>query len=97
MLIVWEDEALNELNDAIAFIANKSPQNAIMVLDGLLELAETLGNMPMKFSKEPNYNKEDIRYITKYNHKLIYQVENERIIILRVFPAKQNPDKILYK
>lgn len=95
MQIIWEDSALEELNDSVAFIANKSPKNALMVLDGLLELAETLDYMPFKFPKEPFYNKEDIRYITKYNHKLIYQVKTDKILILRVFPARQNPNKLV--
>ncbi len=92
MITIWEDEATEDLNEAVKFIAKKSPQNAVMVLDGLLELVETLGNMPFKFPKELTYNKEDIRVTIKYNHKLIYRVEKERIIVLRVFPARQDPD-----
>ena len=94
MTTIWEDEAIEELNEAVKFIAKKSPQNAIMVLDGLLELADTLGYMPYKFSKEPTYNKEYIRVTIKYNYKLIYQVEKDRIIVLRVFSARQDPLKM---
>lgn len=94
MKIIWEDSAFEELNNAVAFIAKNSPQNAIMVLDGLIELAETLGFMPLKYPKEPFYDKKDIRFATKYNHKLIYQVKKDSIIILRVFPTRLNPNKL---
>lgn len=94
MTTIWENKAVKELNEAIAFIAVNSPQNALMVLDRFLALSETLGFMPYKYPKEPHYNRENIRFTTKYNHKLIYQVEPDRIIILRIFPAKQDPRKL---
>lgn len=97
MKVIWEDDAFTDLKDAVDFISIQSPQNAIMVLDGLLEFAETLSFMALKFPIEPTYNKENIRFVTKFNHKLIYQVQNEFVVILRVFPAKQNPDKIIRK
>lgn len=97
MKVIWEDEAFEDLKQAVDFISITSPQNAIMVLDDLLELSETLSFMSLKYPVEPSYNKENIRCVTKYNHKLIYQLEKEQIIVLRVFPAKQNPDKIIRK
>ena|SRR5690606_8224592 len=97
MKVIWEDDAFNDLKEAIDFISIKSPQNAMMVLEGLLEFAETLSFMSEKFPVEPAYNNISVRSITKYNHKLIYQIRENNIIILRVFPAKQNPDKIFRK
>lgn len=97
MKVIWEDEAFSDLKDAIAFISITSPQNAEMVLDGLLELSETLAFFPLKYPIEPFYNKEDVRVVTRFNHKLVYQIQEEVIIVLRVFPAKQNPENIIRK
>ncbi|KIA88874.1 type II toxin-antitoxin system RelE/ParE family toxin [Kaistella jeonii] len=95
MKIVWEDRALSDLKNAISFIKLQSPKNAEMVLEKLIKLSESLSNMPYKFPKEPVYNRENIRFVTKWSFKIIYQVENEMIIILRIFSIHQNPDKIL--
>ncbi len=94
MKIIWEDSAYQELNQAISFIAKKSPQNALMVLDGLIELADSLIDFPEKYPVEPIYNKINIRFVTLFNHKLIYQIESDRVIILRVFPGRMNPERL---
>ena len=94
MEIVWEDRAVSDLQNAISFIALQSPKNAEMVLDELVKLSETLSNMPYKFPKEPYYNKDNIRFVSKWSFKMIYQIEKERIIILRIFSTYQNPEKI---
>ena len=95
MEIVWEDRAVSDLQNAISFIALQSPKNAEMVLDELLKLSETLSNMPHKFPNEPYYNKENIRFVSKWSFKIIYQVEKEMIIVLRIFSTHQNPLKII--
>ena len=94
MKVVWEDRALADLRNAISFIALQSPQNAEMVLEELLKLSETLSNMPFKFPKEPYYNKNNIRFVSKWSFKMIYQVEKEMIIVLRIFNSHQDPNKI---
>jgi toxin ParE1/3/4 len=91
MEIVWEDRAVFDLQNAISYIALHSPKNAEMVLDELVKLSETLSNMPYKFPKEPYYNKENIRFVSKWSFKIIYQIEKEMIIVLRIFSTHQNP------
>jgi toxin ParE1/3/4 len=95
MRIEWRDKALEELQSIYDYIYLRSPQNAENVVNSLLELSETLGYMPEKFPKEPFYNQNNTRFITKWSFKLVYRIETERIIILRVFSTHQNPDKIL--
>ncbi|MBV7441091.1 type II toxin-antitoxin system RelE/ParE family toxin [Weeksellaceae bacterium TAE3-ERU29] len=96
MRVVWENSALEDLENAINYIANKSPQNAVKVLDTLLALSESLVNMPYKYPKEPHYNKESIRFVAKWSFKMIYQVDDNQIIVLRLFNTYQDPNK-LYK
>ena len=94
MKVVWEDRALADLKNAISFIALKSPKNAEMVLDELINLSETLSFMSYKFPKERHFNKENIRFVSKWSFKMIYQIEKEMIIVLRLFSTHQNPEKI---
>lgn len=94
MHIIWHSRAEQDLSENISYIAQQSPQNAIAVLNTLLELADSLATMAYKYPKEPVYNKEDIRYVTKWHFKIVYRIDTESIYILRVFSTYQHPDKV---
>ena len=66
-----------------------------MVLETLTTLIDTLKTFPFAYPKDPVYNKENIRFIVKWNFKIIYQVKNKTIYVLRVFNTRQNPKRIL--
>ena len=65
-----------------------------MVIETLLELGESVKNMPYKYPKEPHINQENIRFIPKWNFKIIYSIHREHIYIVRVFQTKQHTDKL---
>ena len=94
MKITWYRKADNDLNQNIAYIAESSPQNAKLVLDGIINLVDSLAVFPYKYPKEPIYNTENIRFVTKWSFKIVYRVELEVIYILRIFNTHQNPKKI---
>lgn len=95
MTIDWHSKAVDDLTENIAYIATKSPKNALHVLETLTALADSLGTMPFKYPKEPVYNSENIRFVSKWSFKIIYRVEPDRIYVLRVFNTHQHPDKII--
>ena len=45
--------------------------------------------MPYKYPKEPYFNDEKIRFIPKWNYKLIYEIGQIDITILSVFNTSQ--------
>ncbi|PIE50423.1 MAG: hypothetical protein CSA38_03205 [Flavobacteriales bacterium] len=94
MRIEWRDKALEELQGIYDYIYIKSPQNAENMLNEILALAESLVDFPFKFPKEPYYNQDNTRFAIKWSYKMIYRVEKERIIIVRVFDCRQNPNKL---
>jgi len=61
----------------------------------LIELSNTLVLFPYKYPKEPVYNKNNIRFLTKWSYKIIYRIETDKIIILRIFNTNQHPRRIL--
>ena len=95
MTINWHTKAVDDLNGNIAYIATKSPQNALHVLETLTALADSLADMPYKYPKEPVYNRENVRFVAKWSFKIIYRVEVDAIYILRVFNTNQSPERIL--
>ena len=65
MKIIWHNKAKIDLNNNISYIAKHSPQNALKVLNEIIELVESLMLFPFKFPKEPVFNKTNIRFVTK--------------------------------
>ncbi len=97
MQIIWDSKANNDLNDNIRHIAEQSPQNALMVLDTLLELPNILKTFPLSYPVEPHYNNQNIRYITKWSFKMVYFINDDTIHIMRVFNTNMHPKRILEK
>ena len=61
MRIIWSKRAETDLFINIGYIAEKSPQNAKMILREIIDLSANLGNQPYRNEIEPIYNNEKIR------------------------------------
>lgn len=94
MEVRWRKKAFNELEGIYKYIKKESPQNAVLVFNGIYNLATSLPDFPFKFPKEPLINIEKVRYAAIWSFKIIYAVEKECIVILRVFNTKQNPKRL---
>lgn len=93
MRIIWYKQAEDDLNSSIAYIATNSPKNALNVLDEIMILIDSLSLFPYKYPKELIYNKNNIRFVTKWSFKIIYRIEIDTIYILRIFNTHQHPSK----
>ncbi len=94
MKIVWHNKASNDLNLNIKYIAEKSPQNALIVLDEILNLVNSLILFPKKYPKEFVFNNDNVRFVTRWLFKIIYRVDSDIIYTLRIFNINQNPKGI---
>jgi plasmid stabilization system protein ParE len=94
MRIIWYSKAEQDLNSNIAFIAQSSPENAMKVLEEIMLLTDSLLLFPYKYPKEPIYNVENIRFVTKWSYKIIYRVESDIIYVLRIFNTRQSSAKM---
>jgi plasmid stabilization system protein ParE len=94
MEVIWRKKASNELEAIYKFINKESPQNAVLVFNGIYDLAISLPDFPCKFPQEPTINIEKVRFAVIWSYKIIYSVENDCILILRVFNTNQNPKKL---
>lgn len=95
MQIIWDSKATIDLAENIKYIAKKSPQNALMVLEELLELPNSVIKFPYSFPIEPFYNDENVRFITKWSFKVVYYIREDAIYIMRVFNMNMSPERIL--
>ena len=94
MKVLWNKKASNELEAIYNYIKKGSPQNAVLVFNEIYDLANSLLNFPYKFPVEPIINVEKVRFAVIWSFKIIYSVEKESIVILRVFNTKQNPKQL---
>lgn len=88
--VVWSKASLDSLETIYNFIYQKSPQNAEMVVGTLLSLGDDLAKFPHKNPKEPLFNDETIRYFPKWNFKIVYRIEENRILIINIYSTKMN-------
>lgn len=95
MQIIWDSKAHIDVAENIKYIAKKSPQNALMILDTLLELPNSLLKFPYSYPIEPYYNDENVRFITKWSFKMVYYIREDTIYIMRVFNTNMLPSRIL--
>jgi len=94
MKVIWSSQAMDSLTSVYDYIYERSPQNALTVLDKLLELGESLAHDFVLYSIDPIINKDNFRHITLWSFKLIYEIQDDKVIILEVFDGRQNPDKL---
>ncbi len=94
MNLVWSEESSNSLLKIYEYILNDSPQNAVMVVDRITELAETLRDKHFEYSIDPIINKQKFRHVSIWSYKIIYERTNDRVIILDIFDGRQNPYKL---
>ncbi len=94
MNLVWSEEARNSLARIYFYILQESPQNAEMVVDKIIELAEDLKDDRFEYSIDPIINKQKFRHKSIWSYKIIYERSFENVIILDIFDARQNPDKL---
>lgn len=90
-MVITGNDSLTSIYD---YIYERSPQNAMNVLDKLLELGNSLADDFVLYSIDPIINKQNFRHISLWSYKLIYEIQNDKVVILEVFDGRQNPDKL---
>lgn len=89
--VIWSPNAIASIQDIYDYIYTQSPQNANLVIDTLFDLGDKLNIFPEKNPIEPLFDKKEIRFFPKWNFKIVYKIEKNRIYILDIFSTLQNP------
>jgi plasmid stabilization system protein ParE len=92
----WSLFAQENLKDLYLYIKSDSPQNAVKVRAGIIALAKSLTDFPLKYeecAELPTKNK-IYRKATYAPCKIVYRIKGKRIEILSVFHSSQNPRKL---
>ncbi|MGL2962411.1 type II toxin-antitoxin system RelE/ParE family toxin [Flavobacterium sp. RSB2_4_14] len=89
--VIWSPNAIASIQEIYDYIYTQSPQNANLVIDTLFDLGDKLNIFPQKNPIEPLFDSEEIRFFPKWNFKIVYKIEQNRIYILDIFSTLQNP------
>ena len=88
--VIWSPNAIVSIQNIYDYIYKQSPQNASLVVDFLFDLVDKLAIFPEKNQIEPVFNSQEIRFFPKWNFKIVYRIELNRIYILDIFSTLQD-------
>jgi plasmid stabilization system protein ParE len=91
--VLWSKDSIESIQAIYDYINIQSPQNANLVVDTLFDLGDNLSFFPERNPVEPLFNDSTIRFFPKWNFKIVYQIEPNRIYILDVFSTLKDPKK----
>ena len=92
--VEWSEDSIFSMQSIYDYIFAESPQNADLVINALFDLGGKLNLFPEKNPREPLYNSDKIRFFPKWNYKIIYRIEENRIYILDIFSTLKDYRKV---
>jgi plasmid stabilization system protein ParE len=93
--VIWDEEAIAELSQAVRFIARKNPDAARKTGETILQKAGMLGPFPRLGKVYSRLNREDVREIPIPPYRIIYHVKDAEcsVRIMKVWHgARQEPE-----
>jgi Plasmid stabilization system protein len=94
--IIWSAKTLIDLEAHYDFLSSRSPDAAKRIAENILERVEQLQQFAESGSPElrlTNHSK-NYHYLVEGNYKIIYLVNNDSVVITRIFDARQNPSRL---
>ncbi len=90
--VKWSQPSIEDLKDIFDFYKEKSVTAAIHMVEGI-EIAGNTLTPEFLYQREPNLNIQHRRILYKH-YKIIYEVEENTIEILRVFDSRKDPNAL---
>lgn len=87
--IVWARRAFQDLETIASYIAQDSPAYASIVLKNIVHQTKTLATFPRSGRKVPELNDENIREVFAYNYRIIYDLQQDEVMISAVIHGKR--------
>ena len=82
--LVWSPEAVEDIEAIAAYIERDSPHYARVVASRLVETAESIPDFPKIGRVVPEAGDPNLRERFVYSYRLIYRLEQQRILVLAV-------------
>ena len=88
--IIWTNEATDDLEVITEYISRDSVYYAASFVQKILDTTRTLSQFVERGRIVPEFNKADVRELFVKEHRLIYKVEEFRIVILGIIHGKRD-------
>lgn len=89
-VVVWSRSARDDLDEAIAYVAEDSPRNAVDLLGRLLQAADSLDELSERGRIVPERGDVRIREVLEKPFRLLYYVGDAEIVILAVLHERRD-------
>lgn len=87
--VVWSPEASEDLESIIQYIARDSEFYARAVVSKILEVSRNVCDFPLLGRIVPEIGDKKIRERFIYSYRLVYRIEEKRILIIAVIHGKR--------
>ena len=85
----WSEEALEDIESIATYIEKDSPTYAKSIISKFFEKAEILQEFSELGRKVPELNDMKIREIFVYSYRLIYKIDDNKILFVAVVHGKR--------
>ena len=87
--VEWSPEAIEDLESIAAYIARDSEFYARAVVSEILAVARNIGEFPLIGRMVPEIGNEKIRERFVYSYRLVYRIEDVRILVVAVIHGRR--------
>ncbi|WP_374087043.1 type II toxin-antitoxin system RelE/ParE family toxin [Methylomicrobium lacus] len=87
--VVWSPEAIEDLESIADYIGRDSEFYARAVVSKILQLARSLKDFPWIGRVVPELNDENIRERFIYSYRVVYHIEQNRILVVAIIHGKR--------
>lgn len=96
MDVIWTQEALERLEDIQYYLAvqEKAPQAARDTLDRIFAREPQIQEMPLSGRVVPDYKIANLRELLEGSYRIIYLIQNNRILIVSVMHQSRLLSKV---
>ena len=85
----WSQRALRDVEGIAEYIAQDSPVYAAVVVRNIIAQTKMLSRFPRSGRKVPEFDDDDIRELLVYSYRIIYRIEEDKVIISTVIHGKR--------
>lgn len=89
-MVIWSEPAKVDLRSIHDFIAHDSHHYAKKVTQDIREKTDVLNELPKVGKKVLELNDENVRELSLYSYRIIYEIKNQNIFVLAVVHKRQD-------
>ena len=89
-MVIWSEPAKTDLQSIHEFIAHNSKHYAKKVTQSIREKAEILDELPKVGRMVPEISDENVRELSHYSYRIIYEIRSEEIFVLAVVHKRRD-------